>query len=171
VSEYCANWELHPASAPRTRGWAPLSGRFSDWPYPGLKPWAILFCHFMANAFRANNTPTGPFAISLSTTSHNGTTRILSMRLSSALLFVFLNLTSGLASALSLNTVCLETKLRILAKNFNARVGVCVSDSRRGVSINGNRRFPLHSVFNLTVALTVLDARSRCVYRRIKRVR
>jgi hypothetical protein len=27
---------------------APLSGRFFDWPYPGLKPWATLFCHFMA---------------------------------------------------------------------------------------------------------------------------
>jgi beta-lactamase class A len=90
--------------------------------------------------------------------SHNGTTRILSMRLSSALLFVLLNLTSGLASALSLNTVCLETKLGILVKNFNGRVGICVSDSRSGVSIYGNRRFPLHSVFNLAVALAVLDA-------------
>jgi beta-lactamase class A len=80
------------------------------------------------------------------------------MRLSSALLFVFLNLTPGLASALSLNTVCLETKLRIQVKNFNGRIGICVSESRRGVSINGNRRFPLHSVFNLAAALAVLDA-------------
>jgi hypothetical protein len=104
------------------------------------------------------HTATGPFAISLSTISHNGTTRILSMRLSSALLFVFLNLTSGLASALPLNTPCLETKLGILVKNFRGRVGVCVSDSRSGVSINGNRRFPLHSVFNLAAALAVLDA-------------
>jgi beta-lactamase class A len=104
------------------------------------------------------HTATGPFAISLSTISHNGTTRILSMRLSSALLFVFLNLTSGLASALPLNTPCLETKLGILVKNFRGRVGVCVSDSRSGVSINGNRRFPLHSVFNLSAALAVLDA-------------
>ena len=89
---------------------------------------------------------------------HNGTTRILSMRLSSALLFVFLNLTSGLASALPLNTPCLETKLGILVKNLRGRVGLCVSDSRSGVSINGNRRFPLHSVFNLAAALAVLDA-------------
>jgi beta-lactamase class A len=105
-------------------------------------------------------SPFRPFAHSQipSTTSHNGTTRILSMRLSSALLFVFLNLTPGLASALSLNTVCLETKLRIQVKNFNGRIGICVSESRRGVSINGNRRFPLHSVFNLAAALAVLDA-------------
>src|SRR5260221_13137483 len=58
---------------------------------------------------RHAHSPTRLFAISPSTTSYNGTTRILSMRLSSALLFVFFNLTSGIDSALSLNIVCLET--------------------------------------------------------------
>ena len=38
------------------------SGRISLEPDPGLKPWAILFCHFMADAFRGPfaNRPTDP---------------------------------------------------------------------------------------------------------------
>jgi hypothetical protein len=79
-------------------------------------------------------SPSRRFAHSrfLSTTGHNGTTRIVPMRLSPALLFACLNLTSGLASALSLNTVCLETKLGTLVKGFQGRVGICVSDGRSG---------------------------------------
>jgi beta-lactamase class A len=79
------------------------------------------------------------------------------MRLSPVLLFACLNLTSGLASALSLNTVCIETKLSALVKSFQGRVGICVSDGRGGVQVNGNQRFPLHSVFKLAVAVAVLD--------------
>jgi beta-lactamase class A len=79
------------------------------------------------------------------------------MRLSPALLFACLNLTSGLASALSLNTVCIATKLSALVKSFQGRVGICISDGRGGVQVNGNQRFPLHSVFKLTVAVAVLD--------------
>jgi beta-lactamase class A len=93
----------------------------------------------------------------LSTTGHNGTTRIVLMRLFPALLFAFLNLTTGLASALSLNTVCLETKLGVLVKNFQGRVGICVSDGRRGIQVHGNQRFPMYSVFKLAVAVAVLD--------------
>jgi len=79
------------------------------------------------------------------------------MRLSPALLFACLNLTSGPVSALSLNTLCLETKLSVLIKNFQGRVGICVSDGRSGVQVHGNQRFPMYSVFKLAVAVAVLD--------------
>jgi len=79
------------------------------------------------------------------------------MRLSPALIFACLNLTSGLASALSLNTVCVETKLSVLVNAFQGRVGICVSDGRSGVQVHGDRRFPLHGVFELAVAVAVLD--------------
>jgi len=96
---------------------------------PSFSPHRIwrLACPFAHSFFRG-------FAHSqfLSTTGHNATTRIVPMRLSPALLFACLNLTSGLASALSLNTVCLETKLGALVKGFQGSfvVAVLIADSK-----------------------------------------
>jgi beta-lactamase class A len=74
------------------------------------------------------------------------------------LLFVWLSLTPGFALAASLNTICLNTELTLLAARASGRVGVCVSDGTNGVSINGGEQFPLYNVVELPVAVAVLDA-------------
>jgi len=74
------------------------------------------------------------------------------------LLFVWLSLTPGFALAASLNTICLNTELTLLAARSSGRVGVCVSDGTNGVSINGGEQFPLYNVVELPVAVAVLDA-------------
>ena len=76
-------------------------------------------------------------------------------------LFACLNLTPSFASAASLNVVCLNTELTILAARASGRIGVCVSDGTNGVSVNGSEQFPLYSVFELPVAVAVLDAVDR----------
>jgi beta-lactamase class A len=83
------------------------------------------------------------------------------MRLSSLLLFVWLNLAPSLASAASLNTICLDTRLSILATHASGRVGICVSDGQNGASLNGHQRFPLYDVVELPIAVAVLDAVDR----------
>jgi beta-lactamase class A len=83
------------------------------------------------------------------------------MRLSLLLLFAWLNLTGSFALAASLNTLCLNTELTILAARASGRVGICVSDGTKGVSLHGGEQFPLYSVVELPVAVAVLDAVDR----------
>ena len=82
---------------------------------------------------------------------------ILAMRLWFAW-FLGVNVLTASSSAVSLNTVCLQTKLRPLVSHINGRVGICVSDGQRAISQNGGQQFPLHSVFKLPVAVAILDA-------------
>jgi beta-lactamase class A len=83
------------------------------------------------------------------------------MRLSSVLLFIWVNLTPGLASAASLNTICLNTQLTILGARASGRIGICVSDGQKAASLNGGQRFQLYNVVELPVAVAVLDAVDR----------
>jgi hypothetical protein len=48
-------WSTAPIwnCTPRTRGWECFQGGLSSGINPGLKPWADLFCHFVARAFAA----------------------------------------------------------------------------------------------------------------------
>lgn len=80
------------------------------------------------------------------------------MRLSSVLVLVCLNLTPGFAPAASLNTVCLNTEIRILTTQASGRIGICVSDGQKGASLNGGEQFPLYHVVELPVAVAVLAA-------------
>jgi beta-lactamase class A len=80
------------------------------------------------------------------------------MRLSTVLLFIWLNLTPGFALAASLNTICIDTRLAILTTNVSGRIGICVSDGQSAASLHGDQQFPLYGVSELPVAVAVLDA-------------
>ena len=83
------------------------------------------------------------------------------MRLSSVLLFIWLNLTPAFALAASLNTVCLDTQLTLLTTHASGRIGICVSDGQKAAALNGSRQFSLYNVVELPVAVAVLDAVDR----------
>ena len=94
----------------------------------------------------------------LSTIGPKPITRIVAMRLSFVLFFIWLSLTPEFASALSLNPICLKPKLGELVNRIDGQVGICVSDGHKGVAVHGSQHFALVNVFKLPVAVAVLDA-------------
>ena len=79
------------------------------------------------------------------------------MRSAFVLIFTWLHLAVPV-SALSLNEICLRTKLAILENQVDGRIGICVFDGQKGISIRGSHKFPLSSVLKLPVAVAVLSA-------------
>lgn len=60
---------------------------------------------------------------------------------------------------LSFGQSSLQTKFEQIAKNINGNVGVCalIIETGETISFNGDKRFPMQSVYKLPIAMAMLD--------------